>query len=98
MTAATSFRTNAGRFLASTALTVDTAMKGYAKVVKTGQISITDQEKVHALYVQYQEDMAIATNAYALAITVADPSVFAGPSNTLFQSKSSLTTATLPKQ
>jgi hypothetical protein len=89
----TSFQTVAGKFLTSTAITVDATMTGAAKLEVSGVITQTDWQKLSLYYNQYVSNMILATNAYNLAVLASDPSLFAAPSNNLFASKSLLTSS-----
>lgn len=89
------FQDKAGRFLSTSAATVDAALKGWGAWVAAGKATAQDEAQVKALYQQYQGYMMVATNAYALAIKLGDPSVFTTPSNNLFSARTTLTTATL---
>lgn len=93
-TLTTSFQTNAGKFLASTAQTVDAAMHGWAVWDATGKASPTDEATVRKVYQQYQLYMMVATNAYTLAVKTGDITIFNQPSNNLFSVKQDLVTAT----
>lgn len=79
-----------GRFLATTAITVDTAMKGWAGYVVLHNLAETNQIGIRNAYVDYQAAMVLATNAYTLSRLAKDPSLFSAPSNRLFSSRSSL--------
>lgn len=85
------WQTAAGKFLTSTAMTVDTTMKGAALLTVQGTITTNDWNAISAQYVRYQGAMSLATNAYVLAVKLSDPSLFATPSNNLFGVQSSLT-------
>src|SRR5690242_4426571 len=78
------FQNNSGKFLATTAATVDAAMHGWAVWVASGKASPGDEAQVKAIYQQYQGSMMLATNAYTLAVKLSDPSIFVTPSNNLF--------------
>lgn len=62
------FDQNAGKFLASTAQTADTAMQSWAVYVIVHKVSDADQAPVKALYVQYQAQMALAEQAYVAMV------------------------------
>lgn len=84
----------AGRFLATTATTVDGAMQGWAAYVVTSKTPDTNQAPVRQLYAEYQAVFAVATNAYVLAVSTGNQSAFTGPSNQLFTVKTKVLTAT----
>ncbi len=87
------FENRAGQFLSSTALIVDAAMKGWGVYVASGHATAEDEVQVKTIYMQYQADMMVATNAYVLAVKLSDPTIFESPSNRLFTTKSILVTA-----
>jgi hypothetical protein len=90
-----SFETTAGKFLTTTAATVDAAMKGWAAWAVVGKTTTADDNVVRDIYGKYQSAMMIATNAYVLAVKTGDSTIFAGPSNNLFVVKEKLTSATV---
>lgn len=53
-----------GRLLASTAITVDSAMQGWGEYVRAGQATAKDEAVVKAAYVKYQACMGAAKAAY----------------------------------
>lgn len=55
---------NTGKTLASVAITVDGAMKGWASWVKSGHATQGDEDKVKAAYEKYQLAMQTAEDAY----------------------------------
>lgn len=63
-----------GRILASTAVTVDAGMQGWAQWVKTGQATDGDQAKVRAAYEKYQAAFGLALMAYEAATGETDQS------------------------
>lgn len=65
LTGCVSVQSTAGKMLASTALTVDASMKGWAQWVVAGQANADQETKVKAAYIKYQAAMNIAKNAYA---------------------------------
>lgn len=89
------FNNLAGKFLATTAATVDASMHAWATWVVAGKATPQDEAQVRAIYATYQGDMMVATNAYALAVKVGDPTLFAPASNKLFMTRTALTTITL---
>jgi hypothetical protein len=90
-----SFQVVAGKFLSTTALTVDASMKGWASWVAAGKATDPEQIQVKTYYAQYQFYMFAATNAYTLAVTTGNLAAFVGPSNDLqnVSSKISLVTS-----
>lgn len=91
VTGCVSVQDRAGKYLASTAITVDAAMRGYAAWVALhpGPPS-PEQATVRAAYMNYQATMMIATNAYAAAVLSKDWSGWDGASNQLFVAKTAL--------
>ena len=59
-----SFQTNAGKTLASTAITVDAAMKGWAKWADQNGRDPARDLSVRTAYVRYQMAMQVASSAY----------------------------------
>lgn len=53
-----------GKTLATTATTVDAAMKSYATFVALGKVSEKDQAKVKVAYQDYQKSFTIALSIY----------------------------------
>lgn len=84
------FQTNAGKFLASTAVTVDATMKGWGQWNATHVVPAATQQQVRDAYGTYQTAMAAAQSAYNIAVTAKDPSIFTSPSNSLFSAKAVL--------
>lgn len=91
------FQTVAGKFLTSTAVTVDAAMQAYAKANVAGMTTASQDATVKTTYGQYQVYFAMATNAYTLALTASDPGLFVDASNKLFLSKTALVNVTISK-
>lgn len=89
------FQSNAGKFLATTAVVVDTSMQAWASFVVAGKTSTNQQAKVKELYMSYQGYMMVATNAYALAVTTGDHTLFTAPSNNLVTVKMAIINNTL---
>jgi uncharacterized membrane protein YjgN (DUF898 family) len=89
------WQTSSGKFLATTATTVDSAMQAWATFVVAGRTTAAQEAKVKALYIQYQSYMMIATNSYALAVKIGDPSYFTAASNNLFYSKEEIVGTTI---
>ncbi len=94
-TASSRFSAVAGKFLSSTALTVDAAMQGWASWVVAGKATPADEASVRAVYGNYQVAMGLATNAYALVVITGDTSLFVEPSNRLVGAKMSVVSSTL---
>lgn len=88
------FQTVAGKFLETTAVTVDSAMKGWAIWVATGKATDADQATVKTYYVQYQVYMETATNLYTVAIKTGDTTLFLQASNNLQAASTKLSTVT----
>lgn len=91
--AQTRFEDSAGKFLATTAVTVDNTMTAWAKWVVMGKATPESEAKVRAWYGNYQVAMMKATNAYTVALTVKTPALFTESSNALFSAKVDLLTA-----
>jgi len=89
-----SLQTPAQRFLTTTAISVDTAMRGWAYYVVTHNVTEFQQRPVKAAYVQYQASFAAATNAYWISVKSNNPALFVGASNALVVSKSAVLTST----
>lgn len=64
MPACSTTKGNAAKTLASTALTVDAAMKGWAAYVVMNNVAVDKQQPVRVAYSQYQTAMAAARDAY----------------------------------
>lgn len=87
--ACATFKSNAGKTLSSTAITVDAAMKGWASYVVLNNVPADKQMPVRVAYGQYQTAMAAARDAYvSLALnndtnawTVAQQALTAASSN-----------------
>lgn len=65
---------NAGKLLASSAVTVDGAMKGWAAWVAQGQATDDQQAKVRTAYAQYQASMSVAQAAFNTLVATGDAS------------------------
>lgn len=74
LTGCTSLQSTAGKTLASTALTVDAAMQGWAAWVDKGQAAPDQQQNVRDVYAKYQASMDIAKTAYQTAVATGDQS------------------------
>lgn len=90
--ACATFKSNAGKTIASTALTVDAAMKGWAAYVVLNNVPADKQAPVRAAYVQYQLAMTAAKDAYVTLMTTGDqaPWNVAGPALTASSTKVTL--------
>lgn len=84
------WQTAGGKFLTSTALTVDAAMHGWATWVASGKATSAEEANVKGIYQHYEGVMMLATNAYVLAVKINDPTVFDAPSNNLFIARSAV--------
>lgn len=91
------FENYAGKFLASTALTVDATMKAYAKAQVSGMTTSQQDASVKTAYGQYQTYFSLATNAYTIALVAGDTTVFPPASNNLYNAKTTLTLAATTK-
>jgi hypothetical protein len=88
---ATTNTDTAGRLLASTAQTVDAAMKGWAQWVQmSGKATKADQDNVRSLYSNYQTAMSIAQASYIAFATTGDKNVWLRASAALTASKADL--------
>src|SRR5215472_4591880 len=76
-----SFQSNSGKFLASTAQTVDALMKGWAYWVVQNNVSTNQQAGIKSAYGTYQRAMLVASNAW-------EDSVLAGGANATWISAS----------
>lgn len=85
-----SFNTNAGKSLASVAVAVDTAMKGYASFVVINKPNQQQQNRVRVAYSQYQTAMDAAEKAYISLVKTGDRSAWLKASEALVASQSSL--------
>lgn len=85
-----SLQTKAGKFLTSTAVTVDAAMKGWATYVVLHNTPQEQQTGVRNAYATYQAAMMVATNAYTQAAVAKDMTLFSGASNNLVVAKTIL--------
>ncbi len=86
------YKQNAGKLLASTALTVDAAMRSWATVVKMGKATDEQQAKVRAAYEKYQMAMTVADAAYTALVSLDDKSLWPLASSQLTDASTSLTT------
>jgi uncharacterized protein YcfL len=67
-----SFQATSGKILATSAITVDASMKGWAIWVAKGQATDAQQAAVKSAYQKYQAAISIATGAYETAVTTGD--------------------------
>lgn len=97
-----SFKTNAGKVLATSAATTDSAMRGWSAYVVAGGATPSQETQVRALYAKYQASMQAATNAYTAAIVNGDKGAWQAASAALQASSGSIvslvqTFSTTPK-
>lgn len=100
--ACASFQSTSGKLLATTAQSVDAAMKGWAAYVVAGGATANQETQVRAIYAKYQATMTVATNAYVAALTSGDQSPWNAASSALTGAQASLlqliqTLTTTPK-
>jgi hypothetical protein len=97
-TSSTTFQTVAGKFLTSTAVTVDATMTAAAKAKVMGLVNSNDWAQVVTYYGKYQSDMEVATNLYSLAVQIGNPAIFTQASNNVQTSQMVVVTkvSTLP--
>jgi len=86
----TTWQDSAGKVLATTAQTVDSAMKGWATYVVINKVPEDKQLVVRDSYAKYQTAFETARLAYNAAVINKDQSVWAQASNALAASKSNL--------
>lgn len=81
----------AGQVLATTAVSVDAAMKGWASYVTiSGAATREQQDNVRTLYAHYQSAFSIAQSAYVALATTGDASIWTRAAAALTQSKTAL--------
>jgi hypothetical protein len=85
------WQSNAGKVLASTALTVDASMKGWATYVVKNNISDHQQAPVKDAYAKYQLAMTAAQSAYGAAVANGDQSGWVQAQAALTASSTALT-------
>ena len=85
------YRQNAGKLLASTALAVDAAMRGWREVVHMGKATPEQEAKVKAAFEKYQLAQSAAEAAYTLLMTMGDKSAWPTASAQLTESSTGLT-------
>lgn len=79
-----------GKLLATTAQTVDAAMKSWAQYVKINSATDAQQAQVKTAYVKYQASMDAAVVAYEAAVTAKDQTLFSQASSALTASETVL--------
>lgn len=89
--ACATFKSNAGKTLSSTALTVDAAMKGWAAYVVTANVPPDKQMPVRVAYGQYQTAMLAARDAYVTLMTANNQSVWTTAEQALTAASANLT-------
>ena len=97
-TSSATFQDVAGKFLTTTAITVDATMTSAAKAKVMGLVNSNDWAQIVAYYGKYQTDMQVATNLYGLAVQIGNPAIFAQASNNVQTSQLTVVTkvSTLP--
>lgn len=83
-------QTTAGKLLASTAITVDGAMQGWATWVAAGQSNPQQEAQVKAAYQKYQASMALASSAYAALAAGGDKTAWETAANLLTANQNAL--------
>ena len=91
LTACATYKDNAGKLLASTALTVDATMRGWGAYVRLGKATDDQQAKVRAAYEQYQLAMQAAQAAFTVLIATGNQPAWTTASSTLTSKSTSLT-------
>lgn len=89
----TTVKTNAGKTLASVAVTVDASMKAWAALVVAGQTNPQQEANVKAYYARYQQAMVVARSAYAILATTGDATQWKIASTELINSQNAITGA-----
>lgn len=82
----------AGKLLASSALTVDASMKGWAAWVAQGHATAPQEAQVKTAYGQYQIALTTAQAAYTAAVATKDESLWTQAGASLSASSSGVTT------
>lgn len=85
-----SFQVTSGKLLASSALSVDAAMKGWAQWVVAGQATTDQESAVKAAYQRYQVSMSLAQSAYTAAVATDDRTAFQRAADVLAANKQAL--------
>jgi predicted small secreted protein len=75
-TACNTVRGTGGKVIASTALSVDAAMKGWAQYVVSGKATPVQEQNVREYYRRYQIAILVAHDAYAQSVTSNDTTAF----------------------
>jgi hypothetical protein len=86
----TTFTNSAGKVLASSAMTVDAAMQGWATWVSMGKAGPTQETQVKAAYQKYQVAIQTATLAYQAAVVSGDQTAWKQAETVLTQTQSSV--------
>lgn len=81
---------SAGKTLATTAQTVDSAMKGWALYAVRVNPPVTEQIKVRSAYGQYTNSFDVALKAYNLAVLTTNQNVWQASSSVLTASQTAL--------
>jgi len=76
-------QSTAAKLIASTATTVDNAMKGWATFVVIHGVSEADQQPIRNAYATYQHAMLITKTAYSDLVSLGDKESWAKASTTL---------------
>lgn len=87
-----SVQTNAGKTLASVAVAVDSAMKGWALHVVANGATEQQQAPVKQAYKDYQMSMALAEQAYLVLVKTGDQSAWSAAKMALTSSQGQLVT------
>ena len=90
MVGCATFQSNAGKLLASSALTVDAGMKSWAVWVAKGQATPAQEAQVKAAYQKYQVAIAIANDAYAKLAANNDQAAWTQAANILTANQAGL--------
>lgn len=89
---------SAGKFLAQTELTVDTAMRTWAShVVTTGTVKPEKEAQVKQNYQLYQANMLVASNAWKIFLLTKDDVAWVRASNNLVGVKNGLIQSTIER-
>lgn len=91
LVACASFQNTAGKLLASTADTVDAAMRGWATYVVINKVPEDKQLPVRNAYANYQTAMVAAESAYKAAVQSGDQSAWSQTSAALTAASGALT-------
>jgi len=74
---------NVGKSLATTAVTVDSAMQGWATYVALGNATEEQEAQVKTAYAKYQASMRIARDAYVAAATAGNKDLYTSAAEVL---------------